>query len=361
MRILQVITDTDLRGAQLFARVLHGPLARRGHLVRTVALAPGTVGGLDLPVLGCSGRDLHTLAALRRLMQGADVAIAHGSTTLSACALGGFGIDTPFVYRNLGDPLRWVTSRSRRLRTAAFLRRATAVVALWSGAAEALTQSLHVAQEKLTIVPNAVNAARYRPATPPERVKARYDLGLAEEASVVAFVGALGWEKNVGDAVDAVAELEGAVLLVAGDGPARREVQRRAEAVATDRVRFLGSIENPRSVYAAADCVVLPSRTEGLPATLIEAGLCGLPAVASDVGGVSEIVTRETGALVRPGDVPGLTAALRRVLAEAETLGAAAEARCRTRFDLEPVADRWAGVLEDVVAGRPLAAGEATA
>lgn len=361
MRILQVITDTDLRGAQVFARDLHGPLARRGHVVRTVALAPGTVGGLDLPALGGSSRGPQTLATLRRLMRGADVAIAHGSTTLSACGLAGVGIDTPFVYRNLGDPLQWADSRPRRLRTAALLSRAEAVVALWPGAAAALTQGLGVAPDRLTIAPNGVDGDRYRPATPTDRKKAREDLDLDEDAPTVAFVGALGPEKNVGDAVDAVAALDVAVLLVAGDGPTRREVQRRAEEVAPDRVRFLGSIEDPRTVYAAADCVVLPSRTEGLPATLIEAGLCGLPAVASDVGGVSEIVTRETGALVPPGDVAALTGALQRVLAEAATLGAAAEAHCRTRFDLERVADRWAGVLEAVVAGRALAAGEATA
>lgn len=359
MKVLQVVTDTDLRGAQIFARELHGPLVRRGHLLRTVALAPGVVGGLDLPALGQSGRKPQTFVRLRRLMRDADVVIAHGSTTLSACALAGVGTATPFVYRNLGDPLRWADSLSRRLRTAALLHRASAVVALWQGAAAALTQKLRVAPERVTIVPNGVDVARYRPATPQERAKARHDLGLADEAPTMAFVGALGPEKNVAHAVDAVAALDGAVLLVAGDGPARRDVQRRAETTAAERVFFLGSVEDPRPVYAAADCVVLPSQTEGLPATLIEAGLCGLPVVASDVGGVGEIVTSDTGALVPPGDVAALTEALRRALAEAATLGAAAEARCRTRFDLERVTDGWARVLEDVVAGRAVAGGSA--
>lgn len=352
MRILQLVTDTDRRGAQVFAHDLQHPLARRGHVVRTAALAPGTVGGLDLPALAHSPYSPLVLTRLRRLMRSADVAIAHGSRTLPACAVAGAGTATPFVYRSLGDPLHWADSPFRRVRTTVLLRRAAAVVALWPGAAEALTQGLGVAPEKLTIVPNGVDGRRFRPATAEERADARHDLRLADGVPTVAFVGALGPEKNVGHAVDAVAALDGAVLLVAGDGPARVELERRAAAAAADRVHFLGTLEDPRPVYAAADCVVLPSRTEGLPATLIEAGLCGLPVVASEVGGISEIVTAETGALVPPGDVTALTAALQRVLADSSALGAAAEARSRARFDLERVADRWTTVLEAVAASR---------
>src|SRR4051812_300012 len=117
--ILQVVTDDDRRGAQVFACDLHDALERREHVVTTVALAPGVVGGLDLPVLGSKRLAYGTLRALRRLADRHEVVIAHGSSTLPACALGLAASRTPFVYRQISDSLFWAPSRARRLRVRA--------------------------------------------------------------------------------------------------------------------------------------------------------------------------------------------------------------------------------------------------
>lgn len=345
IRVLQVATDTDHRGGPVFARDLHRPLAQRGFTVRTVSLAPGAVGGLDLPTLGPSRLHMSTLAALRRLMATADVVIAHGSTTLPACAVAGAGLNTPFVYRNLGDPMMWASSPRRRLQTRALLGRAAAVAALWPGAAHALTAHLGVAPSKIRVIPIGADPQRYRPATDPQRATARAELDLDPHAPVAAFVGALSPEKDVGVAIDAVAELEGVQLVVAGDGPERATLERHAADRAPDQVRFIGRIDDPRTVYAAAHCLVLPSRTEGLPAVLIEAGLSGLPVVASDVGGISEIVIPATGQLVPPGDPAAVATALRDVLARPAACAEAARHRCEERFSLERVASHWARLL----------------
>jgi glycosyltransferase involved in cell wall biosynthesis len=104
-------------------------------------------------------------------------------------------------------------------------------------------------------------------------------------------------------------------------------------------------------VLAAADALVLPSRTEGIPAVVIEAGLAGLPVVASAVGGIPEVVVDgETGALVTPGDEVGLAEAITRALAHAGTLGPAGRERCRRRFELTPVAAAWGALLDEMVA-----------
>jgi glycosyltransferase involved in cell wall biosynthesis len=107
-------------------------------------------------------------------------------------------------------------------------------------------------------------------------------------------------------------------------------------------VHFAGSVHDPTAVYAAADLVLLTSRTEGLPAVLIEAGLRELPVVATDVGYVRSIVVDgETGLLIEPGDGTELVSAITRVLRDGARLGRRARPYCLARFDLERVADSW--------------------
>ena len=115
----------------------------------------------------------------------------------------------------------------------------------------------------------------------------------------------------------------------------------------------------PTEALAAADLVLLTSRTEGMPGVLIEAGLSGRAAVAPDVGGVAEIVQDgATGVLVPLEDVgaPGALAArvahgVRRALGAHQDLGAAARERCLAEFEIEPVATRWQTLLTSVSGG----------
>src|SRR4051794_10190147 len=131
--ILQVVTDTDRRGAQVFAEDLHAALVRRGHGVTTVALAPGVVGGLDLEALGPRRRSVQTLRELRCAARRHEAVLAHGSTTLPMCALALVGTSVPFAYRQISDSLFWAPDRLRRLRVRIGLARAARVVALWTG------------------------------------------------------------------------------------------------------------------------------------------------------------------------------------------------------------------------------------
>jgi glycosyltransferase involved in cell wall biosynthesis len=173
-------------------------------------------------------------------------------------------------------------------------------------------------------------------------------------------IGALGPEKRVGDAILAVAALPGAHLLVAGDGPDRAALEQHAADRAPERVHFAGMLPGPADALAAADVVVLPSRTEGMPGVLIEAGLSGVAAVATDVGAVAQIVRDgETGLLVRPGDVSGLTAALRRALSQRERLGRSARRHCLASFEIGAVAARWEVLATSLgtMPGRPSGAG----
>ena len=122
-----------------------------------------------METLGTTRLGAATLAALRRRMRTADVVVAHGSTTLPACAAAGFGLGRPVVYRNIGDPLQWSGTRARRLRTRLLLSRMQRVVALTSGTAEVLSATLGVRPDRVRVVPNGVDGTRFAPAGPAAR------------------------------------------------------------------------------------------------------------------------------------------------------------------------------------------------
>jgi glycosyltransferase involved in cell wall biosynthesis len=351
LRILQVITDTDRRGAQVFATDLGAGLAALGHDVTTVALAPGSrIPRLDVATFGISARGPRTLLALRRAMHGADITVAHGSSTLVACALASTGRQRPFVYRQVSDSRFWAASWNRRFRVAAYLRRPRHIVALSSSTADTLVDYLHVQRRKVTVVPNGVPAGSFSPANHEARIAARADLGLPAEGMLALYVGALVPEKGVDTAVDALAGAPGVHLAIAGNGPQRAELEQRAHQAAPGRVHFLGDLSAVAPAYRAADALVLSSKGgDSMPAVLIEASLCGLPLVSCPVGAIGEVVVDSiTGLMVPSDDIAALSGALARLAADAalrERLGTAAADHCRARFTIDVVARQWAHVL----------------
>jgi glycosyltransferase involved in cell wall biosynthesis len=352
--ILHVITSDDRRGAEVDALELAAALGRRGYRPRVIALAPGPFGGgLAVPTLGQRPLAFATLRRLRRAAAAAAIVIAHGSTTLPACAAALAGMDVPLVYRNIGDPEQWSNTAARRARVRAYLRRANAVVALTPRAAATYQSRYGVAPERITVISIGVSAERHQPVDSGSRRAARDALGLTDDAQVAAIIGALSTEKDVGLAIDATADLPELHLVVTGAGPEQGALRRLASLRAPERVHFTGRMRDPRLAFAAADVVLLTSRTEGLPTVLVEAGMCELPVVATDVGYVDEIVENgETGFLVDPGARHELVAAVRRVLDDRDELGKRARVHCRAHFDLERAAASWDELLSKL-SGRP--------
>lgn len=353
-KTLHLITANQRRGAEIFAvdlvaalNAIDGDGSTR-HSV--AALTSGPDGDeLGVPNLGSSSFSPATLRALRRAARDTRSVVAHGSKTLPATAIALTGARRPFVYRSIGDPQAWSGSGVRRLRTAMLLRRAARVVAVWPGAADTLATVHGVPRSKLAVIYNGARAGRFPYADHVAQAKARSALGLPAGERVVTYLGALSAEKQVATAIEAVGRFDDVHLLVAGAGPERRSLGLRAAAAAPGRVHFAGVVDAPQDALAAADVIILPSRTEGMPGVLIEAGLTGRAAVASDVGGVAEVVRHgETGMLAPPGDIPAFVAGLRTVLDAPRTFGDAAYKHCVAHFDLPTIAAQWAALLEDL-------------
>ena len=147
----------------------------------------------------------------------------------------------------------------------------------------------------------------------------------------LAFAGRLGAQKSLEVALEAVESVDGVTLLIAGDG----EERARLEALAGPRVRFLGALPRERvlELFHAADAAILSSSWENFPHTVVEALAVGTPVIATDVGGVAEVVhDGENGLLVPAGDASALGDAVRRYFTDdglRSTLRTAAAASVR--------------------------------
>jgi glycosyltransferase involved in cell wall biosynthesis len=354
IRVLGLISSTNRRGAELFANKVRNELNGNGFAVDLWALEAGaTERGLDVPVLSAQrvgqGRlDLRAMRHLRSMVKDVEVVVAFGGATLTTSALATRGTGVPLVYRQIGDPAFWGSVRFADLRIGAPLRATTAVVALWQGAADELVRRYRLPPERMHVIPNARDAVLLRPPTDDEREAARAEHRVGG-APVVLYLGALSWEKRPADAIRAVAALDDVRLIVAGDGPLRSDLERLAGSIAPGRVEFTGVVADPATVLYASDALICTSATEGMAGCLLEAGLCGMPVVATDVGSASEVIADGvTGRLVSVDAPDAAAVALADVLARAEEMGEAARERTAERYSFDRVLGAWAELLRSV-------------
>jgi glycosyltransferase involved in cell wall biosynthesis len=168
----------------------------------------------------------------------------------------------------------------------------------------------------------------------------RDSLGIPAGAVVYLFAGRLAQGKGVRECVEALRGIDRAFALIVGDGPLRAECEALARHAGV-RAHFTGVQPDVAPYYRLADAVVLPSRMEALPMTLIEAAAHAKPAIATNAGGIPEVVADgTTGLLIAPGDAAQLHDALSKLTAPdlRTTLGSAAHAHWREHFTLDHMA-----------------------
>jgi len=162
------------------------------------------------------------------------------------------------------------------------------------------------------------------------------------------YIGRLSPEKGLDDLIAALKQLAAPPpLVVIGDGPQRAALQRAASGLP---VLWLGMKRNEEiaPLLGVSDIVCIPSHREGVPNAALEAFACGLPVVATRVGGIPEVVTPTTGVLAEPNNPDSLNAAIREALAQPwDTTAILAHA---ARFDWSANARALLGILQQAVA-----------
>ncbi len=337
MRVLVVsgIWPPDVGGPASHAPQVAEHLLARGHEVEVVVTAAASPEPRTYPVRWTSRRlppglrHVHAALTIARCARRADVVYSTGMFGRSA--LGAALARRPYVLKLTGDPAferaRWrglaqgdveayqrgggglLDRLLRRMRDRT-VRRAAFVFCPSSYLRE-LALSWGAEPARVEVLPNPAPAGVELP--PREVLRRR--LGI--EGFTLVFAGRLTAQKALEVAFAAVERCEGATLLVAGDGPERE----RLERLAGPCVRFLGPLERRAvlELFAAADAALLSSSWENFPHTVVESLAAGTPVVATDVGGVGEVVRDgENGLLVPAGDVEALAAAVSRLAGDPE-------------------------------------------
>ncbi len=231
---------------------------------------------------------------------------------------------------------------------------------LWRGSREAVAKagavtavSRYIADCLQKLYPRKVhviwNGADERFFYPRDRVGARQELDLPLDQRIVAFAGNLVPVKGLNDLVQAVHLMQPEhrpLLAIAGTGPEYEPLRRAAETLQVP-MRFFGSLDSPGvgTLFGAADVVTLPSYAEGLPNIICEAMLSARAIVATDVGGIPEIVQHgKSGMLVAAGAPAQLSRALEQVLGRCRLLRFLGKRCARVRAAASHLASQRPGV-----------------
>lgn len=206
-----------------------------------------------------------------------------------------------------------------------------------------------VAPERIHRIDNFIDTSLFCPPGPKEKDRLKNELGYAGKMLVL-YAGRLVTRKGVEHLLKAwkglAAEHPDARLLLLGDGPLLGSLAERAEHLGiTDTVCFAGRVRDVPRYLRAADLFVLPSVQEGMPNSMLEAMACGLPAVATRIGGVVDVVgERECAWLVEPGKWESLREGMSKMLAEKDfrdRLSVTALETIREKYSLESRVNRY--------------------
>lgn len=373
-RLLHLIYSAQRRGAETFALQLATSLsgAPITHAFCSVYGTRDELGVDGFPVLALDASRAGIAKALRfdpaalqrlvSLLRGyrPDIIVAHGADTLKYAALARLVSRRGYlVYRNIGIASHWAGSRLKTRLNGVLVRRFDRVISVGEVARQDFDRTYGLPGFKTVAIPNGVDVEPFTQLELPlVRQRVRAELGLTQDEHVAIAVGSLTVEKNPTELLKVVASLAtrgmGCRLLLVGDGPLRETLAKEASSLGIGgRVVLLGPRSDVSSLMAAADLLLLASRTEGMPAALIEAGLAGLPVVAHNVGGVSEIVEKDiTGFLVEPGDRESFQNAVMALLQSPQRraiMGTLARQRYLHKFDIRTVARQYEQVFRDLL------------
>lgn len=370
-RILQVFEPAD-GGVPEHVGVISAALAKRGWQVEIAgppkANAYAHLEGLgvpihEIPVGPGFGRPIHDLAQTRRLlgvMRGSrfDVVHCHSAKAGVLARLTGALARTPVVYSPHCFPFEGDSLSRRRIAFSLSVERALAPLASRIICVCEHERKLAIARrvaspERLALIPYGCAPCEH-PGDPDPELAA-----FAGQGPAAAVIAAMRPQKSIDVFLEAaplvLERVPGARLALVGSGPERDALLERAENLGLlDDRRFAHFDFRPPSAryLRAIDLFVLPSAWEALPIGILEALACGVPQVATNVGGTGEAVAPETGVMVPSRDPAALAGAIAELLNDPERrrkMGFASRARHAEHFGIATMTDSTIALYEELI------------
>jgi len=350
IRVLRVIARLNVGGPALHVSYLSSELDKIGYETTLVAGRVGEGEGsmeyvarehgvepVFLPELQreiAPVADAHAVRAVVRMIRQLKPHILHthtakaGAVGRTAALLAGRDRPRVVVHTFHGHVLRgyFDPAKTQMFRTVekSLARSTDALIAVSPEVRDDLVELGVTTPERIRVIRLGLDLDGRIAAPAGARERERAALGLPAERCLIGWLGRMTEIKRVDLLLRAFAELRAggsdADLLLVGDGPLRQELEQQAAALGIgDRTHFVGYRADVGPVYAALDAVALTSANEGTPVAVIEALAAGVPAVATDVGGVSDVVPDgKAGFLVPPGDVDAVAGRLAELAGSAE-------------------------------------------
>lgn len=239
-----------------------------------------------------------------------------------------------------------------------FLKRANGIVSV-SEAQKKRLEGFGITGRRSWVVRNAVATDSSRDSLSGDlRKEVLERLNIPSAAEMVVSAGRLSPEKGHWFLVEAIGILRGSInnthFVFCGDGPCQKDLEKQSKELRVSEIcHFVGFRSDLKEIFKAMDLMVLPSLTEGLPNVILEAFACAKPVVATDVGGVPEIVEDGiNGILVPPGRTDLLAEAIKICLAapeERRVMGEAGYHKVKSEFTFESQAQKLETIYNEVL------------
>jgi glycosyltransferase involved in cell wall biosynthesis len=217
--------------------------------------------------------------------------------------------------------------------------------------ADRLHTDLHLPRQKIQVIHNCISLQVLNQIPSPD-LRATFTCG--RDVPIIFTTARLEEQKGIAYLMDAAVRLPDVVFLVAGEGSLRSGLENQIqEGGLVDRVHLLGHREDVADLLAICDVFILPSLSEGLPLSVLEAMAVGKPVIATAIGGTNEVVADgKTGLLVPPADPDALADAIRSLLVDpmwAEQLAVQGQTCVREEFSAEVMTRRVVDVYRELL------------